>query len=912
VPYPEAIPKGMETAASYTRRAAEPLLEQLAQLESQGQIADFELLPDKHAVRVTTTDPQTLSEIDGVEGILSADEAGLTCATQSAKAVRDTLEAAQAAQMSSASTQATKPSITVYYRGDYGSVRGQTDSNTTVKMVLKDASGAVKATETTTSSSSGYYSFYPDWQTCVGYNWYPEPGDTVEVTAGGNTVSMEVADISAFPDPTTNTVTGNTTPNQTVEVRTDKTEADCTYNVVSDTVTSGNDGSFSANLAGGFDRSVNVTVHVYDANENATYTYFYPPHIALDREGNPSGYLKPEVSYTAALIRGGSTVATFSGTTTEEGRYGGSFTKPAQTGDVIEVSGGGQVISTTFAALTDLTFDPTNNRITGNVGSAAADRSMRIEMDRPSYVCKDEDSCVTDTVKGNGDFAFDFEDAGFDLQRGDYDYGSAIYDAEGNYQEFRNKLVVPIVIAETRQDSIEGNWREPSVAVTMTLRSAGGAVKKTDTDTTTSYDAGFNFWIWGSSIEPGDRVDVTDGAYTLTISSVPTLTAYLDSAADTVSGTGPAGSLLAIRPYQFEPDPDYDHWTGWLCYTDTVSGGNYSVDFSGQPDAKARDYARVYHTTSDGHKVSARSYAFTVDVEKGGNHVEGYTPAPNTEVLIELWRGGSAQEVFTTTSFSEGNYAGSFSSGTLKQGDTVKVKPQGISTYSLSIPKLTVQEAPAQNAVKGHAPANAALKVELDQPATWYGWGVLTTADTNGDYVADFDGVYDYDCIEAQVGACTQPKTTYYNDDGHSVYIWGPEPADVSADAFEPDDVYTEATSYAGMQSHTFHTITDTDWISFTVTADEVGSVYYLQTTNLGVRANTKLYLYDTDGVKQLESDTSYSPAASEIAWTPSVSGTYYVEVTPYNNLHTEGCGSTYDFFIARHRVYLPLVMRNH
>jgi hypothetical protein len=518
---------------------------------------------------------------------------------------------------------------------------------------------------------------------------------------------------------------------------------------------------------------------------------------------------------------------------------------------------------------------------------------------------------VVDTVEGDGDFTFDFGADGFDLERGDED-SPTIFDAEGNYQEFRDELVVPIVMVETRQNTVRGNWREPNAVVTMTLRGAGGAVKETDTDTTSSYDSGFYFW--GTSVEPGDRVDVTDGTYTLTISSVPTLTAYLDSAADTVSGTGLEGSTLVVKPWQFRLAPDYLSWSSWLCYTDTVSAGRYSVGFGSQLDAKARDYATVYHTTSEGHKVSAQSYALTVDAEKGDNRVEGYTPAPGTEVLVELWRGGSSQAVFTTTSSSSGGYSGSFYDGTpviITQGDTVKIKPEGISTYSLSIPELTVQEDAAQNEVEGRAPANAALKIRLDQPATWYDWGVLTTADANGDCVASFDGVYEYDCTAARVGACTQPGTTYYNDDGHSVTVWGPEPAGVSADEFEPDDVYTRSSSYAGVQSHTFHAVTDTDWIRFTVTAEDVGRVTYLQTTNLGINANTKLYLYDTDGTTQLESDVSYSPASSEIVWTPSVSGTYYVNVEPYHDSYAGDCGSTYDFFIARRRVYLPLVIRN-
>jgi hypothetical protein len=187
----------------------------------------------------------------------------------------------------------------------------------------------------------------------------------------------------------------------------------------------------------------------------------------------------------------------------------------------------------------------------------------------------------------------------------------------------------------------------------------------------------------------------------------------------------------------------------------------------------------------------------------------------------------------------------------------------------------------------------------------------LVTVDAAGDYVATFDGIYNSDCDKADVGACTQPEVTYYNPDGHSVWIEGTVPPNVSADAYENDDVYTDASGYTGLQSHTFHAWDDVDWISFTVSSEDLGSAYYLQTTNLGPNANTELYLYDTDGTSLLASNLNYVPASSQIAWSPTLTGTYYAKVEPYSSSYATECGSTYDFFIARHRVFLPLVMRS-
>ncbi len=919
VPQPDAISSGVHTAEAYTYRSAQPLLEQLSKLRAEGRVNDFELLPDRHAIRVTVTDDEglrALHELGGVAGTRPMDAAGLACAAKGVQAVRDVLGAMAAMRTAPRSAQTTNPSITIYISpsGDYGNIYGQTDPNTTVTMVLKSARGTVKATETTTSNSSGYYYFWPDWRICVGYDWYPVPGDIVEVTAAGNTVSTIVTRISAFPDPTTDTVTGSTEPHRKVEVNADQTFADCDYTGNSATTTSDGTGAFSATITEGFDRSVSVTVWVYDANGNATSTFFYPPHIRIGYDGNLSGYLKPHVAYTASLKRGGSIISTFGGTTDDSGWYSFRYTQTLQAGDVIEVSGGGLVISTTFVEVSNLDFDPANDRITGNIGREGAGRRVRVSPSRWwEYECGWNHGCAAATADSSGNFTLDFGAAGFDLRRGDSDYDPAIYDDEGNVQEIRGRLAVPVVAVAPYDDHIRGYWYEPGVVVTMTVRDSGGAVKSTNTATTWSYGASF----YGNlpSIEPGDSVEVSDGIHTLTVSSVPMLTAYLDAGTNTVSGSGPEGSTLVAWLWRPRFDPEYGRIWYVSCYTTTVSGGSYNIGFGDRVDAKAQDEVYVFYTDADGHKVEAYSHAFAINAEKGGDVLAGYTPTPDTEVVIELWRDGSVQAVITTTSSGSGYYYGNLSSDTpvtITQGDTVRVKPQGMAAYDLLIPELTVQEDPAHNRVTGRALANATVEVDLSQPATGRDWYVQTTADAGGAYVADFNGIYEWrSCTKAEVGACTRPKATYYNNEGHTVYIWGPSPPDVSADAYESDDTYTAASPYVGIQSHTFHTATDTDWISFTVGSDDVGTVYYLRTVNLGVNANTTLYLYDTDGRTLLESDTSYSPRSSQIVWRPVATGTYYIEVAPYSRFNTENCGSTYDFFIARYRVYLSWIMHN-
>ncbi|MCP4285986.1 MAG: hypothetical protein GY792_16280, partial [Gammaproteobacteria bacterium] len=861
---------------------------------------------------------EALRALDGVIGLENMDAAGLACAAKGAQALRVQVDTAPAPRVLSVSSRAldTNPSINVYRSpsGDYGYIYGYTDPSVTVMLTLKDSTGALKTSETTTSSNTGYYSFFPNYQSCTGYFWYPEPGDTVEVTVSGNTVSMSVATIAAFADPETDIVSGSTVPNRMVEVYANTTLADCDYTGNLASTTSNGSGAFSAHIPEGFDRSVSVSVWVYDANGNSIYTYTYPPRIELDYDGDTSGYLKPKVSFSAVLQRAGANIESFSGITDMAGWYSGEFSTMLQAGDVIQVSGGGLLVDLTYFEVTNLDFDLDNERITGNAGSLAAGFTAKITID-PSgnYSCDSDDSCASSTLDSAGNFSLNYAANGYDLRRGDYESSPDIYDDEGNYQSFRGRLVVPIIELYPQDNyvSVWGHWYEPNIPITITVRDSGGSVKGVDTDITGDHSASIYGFLYGFAIVPGDQVEVTDNTHTLTLASAPNLTGELNAVTNMLTGTATdGGTLIAELRYNYL-DPVMGDESDWYCYQGSISAGSYSIDLSTQIDPTARDEVDIYYSDSDDHLTVGYSHAFAINAQKGSDFVKGHTPLPDTQVVIELWRAAAVQTVITTTSSSyNDSYMGNLGSVTISEGDIIRVKPQGITPYDLVIPELTVAEDPANNRVTGRAPTSAVLKVELDQPATYDDWEVITTADPSGNYAANFDVAYQYDCTPAVVGACTQPLTTYYNDAGHSVYIWGSEPAPVAADAYEGDDTYQTATPYTDPQSHTFHATSDVDWISFTVTSEDVGTPFYLSTKNLGFNSRTDLFLYDTDGNTLVASETSYSPNTSDIVWTPTISGTYYVKVEPYNSVYTVDCGSTYDFRIDRVRVFLPVTIR--
>ena len=206
-----------------------------------------------------------------------------------------------------------------------------------------------------------------------------------------------------------------------------------------------------------------------------------------------------------------------------------------------------------------------------------------------------------------------------------------------------------------------------------------------------------------------------------------------------------------------------------------------------------------------------------------------------------------------------------------------------------------------------------------------YNWGAhissqVITAGTSGNYSASFNGLYwSRDCSAVDVGhRCTQPAVRYYNSAGHQVWLEGPSPQPVGPDIYESDNISTTARAYTGIQSHTFHTITDTDWITFTVPQADVddGVPYRIETLNLGWGMATRVRLYATDGTTLLGEWTGYEDDGRGVSvlWTPTAAGTYYLEVSPPSSSYAAYCDAVYDLMIlsVRGQIYLPLVTRGY
>lgn len=948
-PDPAEVPPGLtpEEAAEYARsltyRQAGPLLAELEALQAAGRIAGFEVRPDLHGVVVEGATPDVLEGLSRLPEIAAlmpySGDAPPACAVAAAQALpeqvlglsRMAVEQAFSIRTAGVTPQATDPSINVQVPPDstgtgstWTYISGYTTPNTAVIMRILRG-GRVIATQSTTSSGSGYYSFYPSWQQCptYGYSWGLRSGDVVEVSAQGRTVSTVVADMRVWVDPGVNTVTGRTEPGRSVEVWLYSYGGDpCNSTSYSQTVSTDSGGNFNANFSSqvDFDRKASATIYARDANGNSTYYWFYAYRIyAYFNTSSFGGYLKPEVDYTATLRRGGNVVSVASGRTSATNYFGNSFTQTIQAGDVISVTGGGLTVQYTATGLS-VAMDHVNNRATGTTG---ANRLVQASFRKRTWgdmvtSCSSSSTCKYTTASSSGQFTLT---AGMDLARGDYAY-FYIYDNEGNYQ-YAYQYPVPAIAADPGTQSIRGYWGRPGTNLTVRVKQPDGTPVYTATSVyASSGDGNFSTYVGSGLVTPTYTVEVTDGTVTETM-TVQNLTARLDGGTGRLTGSAASGHLLA-RLYDFRREsPDYYWVYYWVYCAEKDVNGSYDITFS-EAQVGGQDYVSgMWLRGSDGHYTARQSlYAFTVNA--GGNRVDGYTETPYATVTATLQRSGSPVAVVTTTSGSSGWYRVYLDSGTtITTGDTIQVQTSDGDSVSIPVPLLTANKDGANNRIYGKAPANEPVR---PQARRWYKWGWYSiyqnaVADNSGNYSASFNGLYWYRsgvCYAVDMGhRCAQAAVYYYRPDGHQVWIEGAPPQPVGPDIYESDDITATARAYTGVQSHTFHTVTDTDWVTFTVPQADVdnGVPYRIETFNLGWGMGTQVTLYDANLNWQGEWwGYEYQGRGVSARWTPTVSGTYYLEIRPPSESYAAYCDAVYDLMILpeRARVFLPLVLRNY
>jgi hypothetical protein len=601
------------------------------------------------------------------------------------------------------------------------------------------------------------------------------------------------------------------------------------------------------------------------------------------------------------------------------GYFWANLSQMIHAGDTVTATGGGATVVYVATDVADVNFDATTDQVTG---VTTAGRQVQVSAYKRygmsnyyvATACAYSYDCAMATADGAGAFTVDLNN---DFARGDYGY-VYVYDAQGNYQ-YNYGHNFPAIIADLGYRDVRGYWQQPYAILTVILRDSGGVVKSTTTGVYVDSDGEFSTYM--SSMVPGDSLEVGNGVATETM-TIQNTTAVLGSGG--LSGSAYDGTLLTYL-YDFRRLPNY---STTYCDISQVAGGVYTLPFTGT-QIGPWDYAYVWNAGPDGHYTMRRPRTFSVEVEKGDHYVSGYTAQPNTPMTITLLRGGSPVATGTTTSSYSGYYwVGLYATQTvtIAQGDTVRVVAGNDGNADILVPALTAYADGVNNRIYGVAPASEWVYAMIRRTyrSGWWGWSQSAIADAGGNYSANFDNRYwSRDCSAVDAShPCTQPAVDYYAPAEHLISYEGPYPDAVGPDIYEVDNTYTQATPYAGVQSHSFHIITDTDWISFTVPAADIANQvrYQVKTFNLGWGMATQVRIYHANTLwMPLVDVTGYENEDTGIGvdiswWIPPEAGVYYVEILPPSSSYAAYCDAIYDImiFAQRNKVFLPLVLRNY
>jgi mannose-6-phosphate isomerase-like protein (cupin superfamily) len=133
--------------------------------------------------------------------------------------------------------------------------------------------------------------------------------------------------------------------------------------------------------------------------------------------------------------------------------------------------------------------------------------------------------------------------------------------------------------------------------------------------------------------------------------------------------------------------------------------------------------------------------------------------------------------------------------------------------------------------------------------------------------------------------------TEYANDyqpgEGYTILVDCIADCPCTDDAFEDDDVYSQAsTIYVDGATQT-HSLCDADWVTFTPYS---GATYRIQTWDLVGGADTVIDLFDSSGLITSD-DNSGGGLASLLTWTAGSADWHHVRVTEYAGDYEEGKG---------------------
>ncbi|HIQ06410.1 MAG TPA: hypothetical protein EYH31_12120 [Anaerolineae bacterium] len=301
----------------------------------------------------------------------------------------------------------------------------------------------------------------------------------------------------------------------------------------------------------------------------------------------------------------------------------------------------------------------------------------------------------------------------------------------------------PLDLEVSMQEArIEGR-ATPNASVTITVTRPGKSSRVTTVpaDGEGHFQADNQQFGFDFNLQPGDQIAAgfTGGTASLTI---PDISADVDPASDRVTGQAPADAWLT-GSVEGGPKPGPALKAGGA---DAVNGlatsplgvradgaGVYTMDFSGLADLQPNTSVRVTWYAAEGHRVHFQFVALTFNVDLTEDRIQGETTA-DTVIATLADDNGVRKTRRGTPTGSDGFTLDLLTD--IAAGDTLTVTA-GSATAVLSIPELSGHADHLTDRVTGRAPAGARVQVDF------HGHMVDVNANADGDFAADFSGIYD-------------------------------------------------------------------------------------------------------------------------------------------------------------------------
>lgn len=640
-----------------------------------------------------------------------------------------------------------------------GRVNGSCDAGV---VRLKDNAGAVKAQNTGVNACPGFSTYFND------VYGSPVPivaGDQIEAIFGGQTTLVTVPSFAATSNADTDTVSGVT--NATVTTTTFGANQSLAIYPVTfygdrQNVLTESGGAFTANFVGTVDIQPGVEGHaVYiDNARNEIFSKFQAPYATpiIRLRGNngytAENYVSLGLPYSGSsqplrLVVKNSTGAVRFDRTYQQG--GGSwsqyltddFNQPINinAGDVVEATYAGQTASVQAPGFS-VNSDAINDKVSGTITGATVittgfgmTQTLAVwprgiyEWEYGKHVLAPGGSFVAENP------FYSYADDDLWSTNLDWDPGAV---GHLRYIDAKNNRVYARFAAMVEQTELtiyKGTARVAGLTpyanswVTVTVRSADSVrgVANVMTDATGSFEAR----VYDDSgapvlIETGNVVEAADASMT-----VPQLTMAVIAGTDTMTGTGPANSLLEVSVESVEDR------TSLSALTD--GAGAWTADFRGRADIHPGDVVEVQHKNLDGHRVFQEQVVGPqISALLNTNWTWGWALEPDASVLVVVKNGATVKGMATTRSEADGWYNAYPIDATgrpviLAPGDVVEVDFGGGRNHSLTLANLSISVDVDADIVNGTGPANQSVGVGVGI-SDEYGedYDFVATAPTDG------------------------------------------------------------------------------------------------------------------------------------------------------------------------------------